>query len=87
MSYYIGNYTSVHPYHKGKKGYINKFEKSLKLPFLNVLQNNLPAARPDMDEDIKLNDSDIVISDNVQLSSAVVTATGAGDSDPALHSG
>jgi len=84
MSYYIGNYTSVHPYHEGKKGYVNKFEKSLKLPFLNVLQNNLPAARPEMDEDIKFYDSDIVISDNAELSSAVVSATGAGNSDPGV---
>jgi hypothetical protein len=34
-----------------------------------------------MDEDIKFNDSDIVISDTAELSSAVVSATGASDSD------
>jgi len=81
---YIGNYTSIHPYHEGKKGYVNKFEKSLKLPFLNILQNNLPAARPATDEDMRFYDSDIVISENVELSSAVVSATGAGDSDPGV---
>jgi len=84
MSYYIGNYTSTHPYHEGKKGYVNKFEKSLKLPFLNVLQSNLPAVRPDIDNDIKFNDFDIVISDKAELSSAVVSATSAGDSDPGV---
>ena len=82
MSYYIGNYTPVHPYHEGKKGYVNKFEKSLKFPFLNALQHHLPSIRQDIDEDVKIDVSDIVISENAELSSAVVSATGAGDSDP-----
>jgi hypothetical protein len=84
MNYYIGNYTSTHPYHEGKKGYVNKFEKSLKIPFLSVLHNNLPAVRPDIDDDIKFNDSDIVISDTAELSSAVVSATSTSDSDPGV---
>ena len=87
MSYYISNYTPVNSYHEGKKGYVNKFEKSLKLPFLNALQNNLPAFLPDIDEDIKFNDSDIVISDNAELNSAVVSATGASDSDSGVSLG
>ena len=84
MSYYIGNYTTVHSYHEGKKGYVNKFEKSLTLPFLNALQHHMPSIQQDIDEDVKLDVSDIVISENAELSSAVVSATGAGDSDPGI---
>jgi len=87
MSLYIGYYSSVHPYHEGKKGYVNKFEKSLKLPFLNVMQNNLPALKPDVDVDIKFDDSDIVISENVELSSAVVSATNASNSESGVTPG
>ena len=87
MSYSIDNYTYISSYHEGKKGYVNKFEKSLKLPFLNVLQSNLPAVRPDMDEDIKFDDSDTFISENAELNSAVVGATGASDSDPGVTPG
>ena len=72
MSYNIGEYTFIHSYHEGKKGYVNKFEKSLKLPFLNVLHNHMPTTRPMPDNETKIDDSDVAVSDNVELSSAVV---------------
>ena len=72
MSYNITGYTSTHPYHEGKVGYINKFDKSIKLPFLNVLQNQLQSIKPAHIDEPELDDSEIVVSDNIELSSAVV---------------
>ena len=79
MSYSINN-TYTHSYHIGKKGYVNKFEKSLKLPFLNVLSNHMPVAKPLTDNETKVDTSEIVVSDNIELSSAIVSATAVGDS-------
>jgi len=75
MSYINGNYANIHSYHEGKKGYVNKFEKSVKLPFLKVLHNHLPSIMPVEKEDLKLDDSEIAVSDNIELSSAVVSAS------------
>jgi len=79
MSYNIGEYTFVHSYHEGKKGYINKFDKSLKLPFLNVLQNQLQNIKPAHINEPDVDESEIRISDNVELSSAVVSMTNLGN--------
>ena len=81
MSYNIGNYTHVHSYHIGKKGYVNKFEKSIKLPFLNVLNNHLPNTKPADADDSKIDYSDIAVNDKIKLSSAVVSASDASDSE------
>ena len=75
MSYINGNYTHVHSYHEGKKGYVNTFEKSIKLPFLKVLHNHLPSIIPGDKEELKLDESEIAVSDKVELSSAVVSAS------------
>ena len=79
MSYNIGEYTFVHSYHEGKKGYINKYDKSLKLPFLNVLQNQLQNIKPAHINEPDVDESEIRISDNVELSSAVVSMTNLGN--------
>ena len=84
MSYIVNNYTPVHSYHLGKKGYVNKFEKSFKSPFLNVLHNQLQHARPVLNDDTKIDDSEIAVSDNIELSSAVVSATAVGDSSTGI---
>ena len=85
MSLSVGaNY--VNSYHEGKKGYVDKFEKSLKSPFLMVLSSHLPMANA-ADEDLKFDASDVAVSDNVELSSAVVTSTGASESDTGVNSG
>jgi len=84
MSISIGNYNYIHSYHEGKKGYVNKFEKSLKMPFLKVLHNHLPSIMPANKDDLKLDESEIKVSDNVELSSAV---TGASDIGASEHGG
>ena len=75
MNYINGNHNYISSYHTGKKGYIDKFEKSLKLPFLNILQNQLSLAKPAHIEESDIIDSDISINDNIELSSAVTGAT------------
>ena len=75
MSYINGNHNYISSYHTGKKGYIDKFEKSLKLPFLNVLQNYMPLNKPAYIEESDIDSSDILINDNIELSSAVTGAT------------
>jgi len=69
------NYNFISSYHEGKKGYIDKYEKSLKLPFLNVLQNHMPLTKPAHIDESDIIDSDISISDNIELNSAVTGAT------------
>ena len=76
MSYIVEGNTYVSSYHEGKKGYVNKFEKSLKSPFLNVLHNHLPGVRhTQTDDELKPDDSELNVSDTIELSSAVVSAT------------
>ena len=75
MSYINTNTNYTSSYHEGKKGYINKFEKSLKMPFLNVLYNHLPINKPANIDESDINDTDIAVSDNIELSSAVTGAT------------
>ena len=79
MSYNIGDYTYIHSYHEGKKGYVNKFEKSLKSPFLKVLHTHLPNIKPAHVDEPEIDESDIAVSDNIELSSAVVSASDASD--------
>jgi len=70
----------INAYHTGKKGYLNKFEKSLKLPFLSVLNNNLPGVKNSEINESKIDGSETALSDNVELSSAVVNASNISDS-------
>ena len=78
MSYSIGEYTYINSYHEGKKGYVNKFDKSLKSPFLNVLHNHLPNNKPAHIDEPDVDYSEIAISDNIELSSAVVSMSDVG---------
>jgi len=75
MSYINTNLNYTNPYHEGKKGYVNKFEKSLKMPFLNVLHNQLPVNKPAHIDESDIKDTDIAVSDNIELSSAVTGAS------------
>ena len=75
MSINIENYNNIHSYHEGKKGYVNKFEKSFKLPFIKVLHNHLPSIMPADKDNLKIDESEIAVSDNIELSSAVVSAS------------
>jgi len=78
MSYSINDYTYISSYHEGKKGYVNKFEKSVKMPFLSVLNNQLTHIKPALIDDFELDENDLALSDIIELSSAV---TGAADAN------
>jgi len=79
MSYYIGGISNLNSYHQGKVGYINKFDKSLKMPFLNVLNNHLNSTKPVHIDEPEVDESEIVISDNIELRSAVVSMSNIGE--------
>ena len=80
MIFTINNHFNLNYNTSTKQTYIDKYDKSLKLPFLNVLQNNLPSIRQAHADEIKPDDSDLIVNDNIELSSAVVGATAVGDS-------
>ena len=73
MSYSIGQYNYISSYHQGKVGYVNKFDKSIKMPFLNVLQNQPQMIKPAHIDEPDVDESEIELSDNIELSSAVVS--------------
>jgi len=83
MSYNVSEYNYISSYHEGKKGYINKFEKSLKLPFMNVLQNHIPINKNIRPDDSEYIDSELSVSDNVELSSAITRVSEVTDSSSA----
>jgi len=80
MSYISNEYTYVNSYHEGKKGYVDKFEKSIKLPFLNVMSNHMPNTKPPSD-DVKIDESDVAVSDHVEIRTAVAGASAADSPD------
>jgi len=79
MIYNANEYTYVNPYHQGKVGYINKMDKSLKMPFLKVLQNQVQMMKPAHADEPDVDDEEIQISDNIELSSAVVSMSNIGE--------
>jgi len=81
MIYITGNHTYTSNYHEGKKGYVDKFEKSVKIPFLSVLHNHLPNNKTALTDELEADESDFAVSDNVELSSAVTGSSVVSDSD------
>jgi len=79
MSYSIGEYNYISSYHQGKVGYVNKFDKSVKLPFLNVMQNQSQIIKPAHMDEPDVDESEIELSDNIELSSAVVSRSSMSD--------
>jgi len=75
MNLYISNYTNLNTNTVTKQTYIDKFDKSLKLPFVSVLQNNLAYIKMAQENEFKPSDAELSVSDNVELSSAVTGAT------------
>ena len=73
MSYSVGEYNYISSYHQGKVGYVNKFDKSVKLPFLNVMQNQTQIIKPAHMDEPEVDTSELELSDNIELSSAVVS--------------
>ena len=81
MSIIYGIYnTNTYPV-TTKQTYIDKYDKSLKLPFFSALQNNLVNSKSNREDENPVNINEISISDNVELSSAVTGATATADSD------
>ena len=83
MIFTINNHFNLNYNTSTKETYIDQYDKSLKLPFVKVLLNNMPHLMTLHKEDVKLDDSELTISDNIELSSAVtgaadVTGSGAG---------
>jgi len=68
------NYSNLYPVSgTTKQTYIDKYDKSLKLPFMNVLNNNIAInTTAKQDNDAKIDASELIVNDNVELSSAVV---------------
>jgi len=79
MSYSVGEYNYISSYHQGKVGYVNKFDKSVKLPFLNVMQNQTHMIKPAHIDEPDVDSSEIELSDNIELSSAVVSSSSMSD--------
>jgi len=81
MIYNTTNYIETGTYQEGKIGYVNKFEKSVKIPFLSVLHNHLPNNKAALTDELEPNDSELAISDSVELSSAITGASEVGSSN------
>ena len=77
----ISGYTNINNSQEANRGYVNKFDKSLKLPFYKVLNNNLLNMKSTQDDEIKINDSDVAASENIAINSAVVGASEVSDAD------
>ena len=89
MSININNYPYIYTSVQDNIGYVNKYEKSLKLPFLNVMNNHLLSSKPSFIDEPELDESDIAVSDNIELSSAVTGASQvseSGDGSPDTES-
>jgi len=81
MIFTINNHFNLNYNTQTKQTYIDKYDKSLKLPFISALNNNLPSIRQVQTDELRPDDSALAVSDTVQLSSAVVGASTVSDSD------
>ena len=77
MSLYVSNYVDFSANTVTKQTYIDKFDKSLKLPFVSVMKSNLQNVRVDLNGEQKPNESELKVNDTVELSSAVTGAASA----------
>ena len=75
MELYISGYTTLNTNTTNKQTYIDKFDKSLKLPFVSALQNNLSYIKMAAENEFSPSDAELSISDSVELNSAVTGAT------------
>ena len=72
MSINAVNYTNMYTVTTTKQTYIDKYDKSLKLPFLNVLNNHLPNGNTAQGNEPVVDHTIGEVSDKVELSYAVV---------------
>ena len=72
MSINTIGYTDFYINTTTKQTYIDKYDKSLKLPFLNVLNNHLPNGNTALSNEPTIDHTIGEVSDKVELSYAVV---------------
>jgi len=77
----ITNYTGAYYYTEGKKGYVDKFEKSLKLPFVSALHSHISNVKSADADSIDTDNFDREDSVNIAISSAVTGAMDVNSSD------
>jgi len=80
MDFTINNHINLNYNTVTKQTYIDKYDKSVKMPFVKALANNLPHVKPYADE-VKPDASELAVSDNIELSSAVTGATEVNDTN------
>ena len=80
MEIYTDNYSYLNTPVTTKQTYIDKFDKSLKLPFKNVLNNHFANIKPVIADEAGKNDPELMIKDIVELNYAVIGASSVGDS-------
>jgi len=87
MEFNINTHLNLNYSSTTKQTYIDKYDKSVKIPFVKALLNHLPNARVHNADEIKPDESELAVSDNIELSSAVSGAaevSGAGASGTTL---
>jgi len=81
MIFTINNHFNLNYNTATKQTYIDTYDKSLKLPFVKVLVNNIPHYKTLQPDELKLDDSELSVSDNIELSSAVTGAASVGSNN------
>jgi len=80
MVFTINNHFNLNYNTVTKQTYIDQYDKSLKLPFVKVMLNNMPHFMT-VNNDVKADVSELAVSDNIELSSAVTGAANVNDAD------
>jgi len=74
MIFTINNHLGLNHNTATKQTYIDNYDKSVKMPFVKVMINNLPHFKTFHADEVKLDNSELAISDNIELSSAITGA-------------
>jgi len=81
MSFRVSDYTNINTYTTANQTYIDKYDKSLKLPFLNILQNNISNEKTASGNESETDSFVSSESGKIAISSAVVRASPVSDID------
>ena len=65
-------YTNIYTHPKTAQTYIDKYDKSLKLPFISVLHNSTLNTKPALDDEVKIvrDDKRVVLKQSADIDSA-----------------
>jgi len=80
MIFTINNHLNLNHNTSTKQTYVDQYDKSLKMPYAKVMINNLPHFKTFHADEIKFDDSELNVSDNIELSSAITGAANVSDS-------